>query len=359
MVPLLLASDKTQLTNFSGVKAAWPLYMSIGNISKDLQRQGTKRTWVLFALLPIPPKQPKDGEIHRSWQGAIERILKPIGELDIAGPGYEWDCADGQVRRCYPILAAWIADYQEYVILARIINRLCPVCEIPRTEMGHKPSSRVREFRGHHPMSYQQALEQGNPKDAQYLASIALRMEENPFWRFPLCNVYRLWQPDALHLLHLGILKTMMDWLVGYLRKWKILGRFNERFKSILPYQGFQPFKRGYEEISSWQGKEIRTMMRFLLAVLDPILIDGVRSSESEEAQVLGCVRSIIEFHLVLGQCSHSDYTLGLLDNRLAIFYRHKSVFRPQRRTKARTKNFEKKWAGMEEKGSAEGWSRQ
>ena len=159
MVPLLLASDKTHLTNFSGDKAAWLVYMSISNISKDLQRQGTKRAWVLVALLPIPPRQPKDGEINRSWHGAIKRILEPIVELDIAGPGYEWDCTNGQVRRCYPILAAWIADYQEHVILARIIKRLCPVCEIPRTEMGHEPSSRVRGFRDRDPRSYQQALE--------------------------------------------------------------------------------------------------------------------------------------------------------------------------------------------------------
>ena len=136
--------------------------------------------------------------------------------------------------------------------------------------MEHEPSSRVRGFRDHDPMSYQQALERGNPEDAEYLAFISLQVEENLFWRLPLCNVYTLWQPDALHLLHLGILKTMMDWFVGYLRKRKILDQFNESFKLILPYPGFQPFKRSYEEISSWQGKEIRTMMRFLLAVLGP-----------------------------------------------------------------------------------------
>ena len=185
--------------------------MSIGNIWKHLRRQGTECAWVLVALLPISPKQPKDGEINRSWQGAIERILKPIVELDIAGPGYEWDCADGQVRRSYPILAAWIADYQEHVILARIIDRLCPVCEIQRNEMAQEPSSRVRGFRDRDPMSYQQTLERGNPQDAEYLSSIGLRAEENPFWRVPLCNVYSLWQPDPLHLLHLRILKTMMD----------------------------------------------------------------------------------------------------------------------------------------------------
>ena len=131
--------------------------------------------------------------------------------------------------------------------------------------------------------------------------------------------MYRLWQPDGLHLLHLGILKTMMDWLVGYLRQGKILGRFNDRCKSIPPYPGFQLFKRGYQEVSTWQGKEIRTMMRFLVAVRGPILIDGVRSSQSEDARALACVRSIVEFRLVFGQRKHSDYTLSLLDNRLSI----------------------------------------
>src|SRR5207302_8855891 len=98
--------------------------MSIGNISKDIRRQNSKHAWVLVALLPIPQKNPKNGEIHRSLHEAIERILKPIAELDIAGLGYEWDCADGQVRQCYLILAAWIADYPKHVVLARIINGL-------------------------------------------------------------------------------------------------------------------------------------------------------------------------------------------------------------------------------------------
>jgi len=97
--------------------------------------------------------------------------------------------------------------------------------------------------------------------------------------------------------------------------------------------------------------------MQFLLAVLSAILIDGVRSSQSEDAWVLACVRYIVEFLLVGGQRNHSDYTLGLLDNRLSIFYTSKSVFRPQRSTKARTKNFQRKWAAMEAKGSEEGWS--
>ena len=37
IIPLILASDKTHLTNFLGDKSARPLYMSIRNIRKDVQ----------------------------------------------------------------------------------------------------------------------------------------------------------------------------------------------------------------------------------------------------------------------------------------------------------------------------------
>ena len=117
--------------------------------------------------------------------------------------------------------------------------------------MAQEPRTTVRVFRDPDPKSYQQALEIGNPEDVKYFASIGLRMEENPFWRLPLCNVYTLWQPDALHLLHLGIVKTMMDWLVGYLRPRGMIGRFNDGFKSVPPYPGFPRFKRSYKEVRS------------------------------------------------------------------------------------------------------------
>jgi len=33
VIPIIIMSDATQLTNFSGDKKAWPVYMTIGNLS--------------------------------------------------------------------------------------------------------------------------------------------------------------------------------------------------------------------------------------------------------------------------------------------------------------------------------------
>ncbi|KAF8417083.1 hypothetical protein EV426DRAFT_540826, partial [Tirmania nivea] len=44
LVPVLLVSDETHLTNFSGDKKLWSVYMSIGNIRSSTQNTHTMHT---------------------------------------------------------------------------------------------------------------------------------------------------------------------------------------------------------------------------------------------------------------------------------------------------------------------------
>ena len=41
-------------------------------------------------------------------------------------------CPDGQRRLCFPVLAQYIADYEEQRVLASILSGYCPKCTIPR-----------------------------------------------------------------------------------------------------------------------------------------------------------------------------------------------------------------------------------
>ena len=47
VVPILLASNKTKLTNLGGNKMAWPVYMLLGNLSMTLW--SSPSTTVVFA----------------------------------------------------------------------------------------------------------------------------------------------------------------------------------------------------------------------------------------------------------------------------------------------------------------------
>jgi len=51
IVPIIISSDKTQLTQFRG-KQAYPVYLTIGNILKHIRRKPSRQGQVLLAYLP-------------------------------------------------------------------------------------------------------------------------------------------------------------------------------------------------------------------------------------------------------------------------------------------------------------------
>ena len=57
LVPILIASDVTHLTNFSGDGKLCPVYISISNIPSSIRVKPTSHTWILIALLSIEPKR--------------------------------------------------------------------------------------------------------------------------------------------------------------------------------------------------------------------------------------------------------------------------------------------------------------
>jgi hypothetical protein len=136
IVPVICASDKTHLTNFSSDQDAWPLYLTIGNIRKDICCTPKKRTWILVGLIPCPPKSAKNTD--EAWHSAVGTVLSPLRNLDITGPCLKWDCADGFQRQCYPLLAAWVGDYPEQVMVTQVSYCSCQMCEMPKgAPMGH------------------------------------------------------------------------------------------------------------------------------------------------------------------------------------------------------------------------------
>ena len=52
LTPLIIASDKTQLSQFQGDKTVWPVYLTIGNISKEIRRQPSAHVTILLGYLP-------------------------------------------------------------------------------------------------------------------------------------------------------------------------------------------------------------------------------------------------------------------------------------------------------------------
>jgi hypothetical protein len=75
VVPIILASDKTLLTQQAGGKTAWPLYLSIGNLKLSVRRSVARPGLILLGYLPV--HLPGDRSLQMSvLHKAITAILK-------------------------------------------------------------------------------------------------------------------------------------------------------------------------------------------------------------------------------------------------------------------------------------------
>jgi hypothetical protein len=140
LVPLIFMSDRTHLSNFAGDKKEWPVYMTIGNLSSKIRQMPLTHSVVMVALLPIPiknrniPQKRLDEQRQTNREvlnKVLRRLLQPLTfkHNPSAESGYyNVLCADGNFRRCKPVLAAWLADCPEYSDLHHLERHVCFWC---------------------------------------------------------------------------------------------------------------------------------------------------------------------------------------------------------------------------------------
>lgn len=133
--PVILSSDKTNLSNFSGDKTAYPVYLTIGNICKAIRCQPSSHATVLLGYLPTGHLDCfKDATMarYRLFHACMAKILESLKKA--GQTGMEMTCADSCICKIFPILAAYIADHPEQCLVACCQENRCPVCLVGRDE---------------------------------------------------------------------------------------------------------------------------------------------------------------------------------------------------------------------------------
>jgi len=110
IVPLICGLDKTQLTDFSSDKKAWPIYMTIGNIHSSIQNKYSNVVQIVFAILPVLPKfqwnSTSDDRAQRDKnqqlrcdiaQIMVEAVTRFLDKGEIIS-GALWPCSDSKIQ---------------------------------------------------------------------------------------------------------------------------------------------------------------------------------------------------------------------------------------------------------------------
>ncbi|TBU26150.1 hypothetical protein BD311DRAFT_668148, partial [Dichomitus squalens] len=164
VLPLLLWSDATQLSSF-GSAALWPIYLYFGNLSKYFRGRPTEFMAHHLAYIPGLPDALKDfymatygtspsvDELKFCKRELFQRIWLLLLDAEFMHAyehGIVLTCGDGVVRRIFPRIFTYSADYPEKVLIAALrplANCLCPRCLTPKDKVaqaGTKADERWR-----------------------------------------------------------------------------------------------------------------------------------------------------------------------------------------------------------------------
>ncbi|KAG1801206.1 uncharacterized protein BJ212DRAFT_1450096 [Suillus subaureus] len=283
IAPIILASDKTCLLQFHGDKSAWPVYLSIGNITKEKRQQVSAQATVLIGYLPA---------------GKLDCFTSDAHSL--AGQdGIEMVCADSLIHRVYLILAAYVADFPEQCLVACCKENWCPKCLVMEDKRGDPLSSLMWD-----PQLIKEVLEKW--KNGQHPAEFeeyGLCTVYNPFWAdLPHTDIFLTFMPDLLHQLHKGIFKDhLVKWCLDIIGEEEL----DAQFKVMPHYPGLWHFKKGISMVKQWTGTEHKEMQCVFLGILA-----GAVPRFSYYAQLR----------------IHTTESLDCLNNALSVFHANKNI---------------------------------
>ncbi|KAH9850541.1 hypothetical protein C2E23DRAFT_869966 [Lenzites betulinus] len=323
IVPIIISSDKTQLTLF-GSKVAYPVYMTIGNLPKEIRRKPSRRSQILLAYLPttklthIASLPARRRALTNLYHACMSRILKPLRQAGV--DGMMLASGDGVLRRGHPLFAVHIGDYPEQVLVVGCKTGECPKCPIPANEIGESTDCArgLRDFKK--VVNALQTADAGPRTFSRACREAGIKHIQDPYWvHLPFVNIYQSITPDILHQLCQGVMKHLIAWIIDAYGAEEI----DAHCRRFPPNHHVRLFLKGITKLQRVTGKEHADICRFLLGLVIGIPLPPGASP----SQLVRAVRALLDFLYLVQYPAHTSTTLGLLKMALERFHDNKEVF--------------------------------
>lgn len=321
IIPVIISSDKTQLTLF-GNKSAYPVYITIGNLPKAIRKKSSRHSQILLGYLPaehfkhIKNQAERRRAVSLTFHACMSVIVAPLTDAGIHG--ILLASGDGVVRRCHPIFSNYVADYPEQVLVTLTSYGQCPTCPIPRDELHSGKTLPPRELRPI--LDALCAVEEDLTQFIEACKGVGIKAIPHPFWeKLPYAHIYRSITPDILHQLYQGLIKHLLNWLK------RLFGatELDARCQRLPQNHNVRLFQRGITTLQRVSGAEHAHISQIILGLIaDLHLPDGLSS-----ARLVNAVRALLDFLHLARLPQHTTTTLAKLDEAWKSWHENKAGF--------------------------------
>ncbi|KAG2096645.1 hypothetical protein BD769DRAFT_1631430 [Suillus cothurnatus] len=276
IIPIILSSDKTQVTMFRN-KSAYPA--------------ARRRT------------------ATNLFHACLHHILEP---LKVPGE-------DGVAMARHPIVTCYSADYPKQLLTTGIKSRECPKCNVPHEELGSPDVPvKLRDLKAI--LAALSLVDEDFDLWRQACQECSIKPVFKPFWQdLPHANIFQSITLDVLHQLYQGIIKHLIEWIKEAYSEAEI----DACCRRLPPNHNIRLFLKGISNLSRVSGTEHNQICRFLLGIVIGIQLPGNLSN----ARLTCAVCAILDFLYLAQYPCHTDQTLALLDDALTCFHNNKDIF--------------------------------
>ncbi|KAL0568043.1 hypothetical protein V5O48_013944 [Marasmius crinis-equi] len=322
IAPVIIATDKTQLTQFSGSRSAYPVYLTLGNIPRQLRRRPSQQACILIAYLPVEKiakhdlsKKEHCARYSRLFHESMRFLLRPIA--GVSKSGLEMVGGDGVVCRVHPIISCYVADYPEQCLVGCAKYGTCPKCQCSAEDLQDMTENPKRTQVW--TIDVMDKARASTPNVPQYVKR-CMNQEVSgyvykPFWRdFWGTDVHMSLTPDVLHQLYQGVFKHLVIWCQEIMSE----DELDRRVQCLPAAMGVRHFRKGWSALSQISGSEWKHMARILLACL----IGSTMPSKAIRA-----CRGILDFIYLAQYATHDEDTLAKMQASLDTWEENREAF--------------------------------
>ncbi|KAH7920743.1 hypothetical protein BV22DRAFT_1020666 [Leucogyrophana mollusca] len=360
---LMLFSDATHLADF-GTAKAWPLYLYFGNLSKYVRASPTSGACHLVGFLPLLPDSVQEviSTLNKMSRKAISALnahcrrelfhacwntLMDDEFLEAYRHGIVVRCADGILRRIFPRLFTYSADYPEKILLATVkdLGRCpCPRCYTLKSLADNV--GLLRDMRSRLTQCRQYSLEKiRRARDFIYKSGFALdgpaidRVLKPESW-VPTINAFaqklgplgldpfRMLVVDFMHECELGTWKALFTHLIRLLyalpQGEQHVAELNRRFR-LIPTYGRGVIRRFSNNTSQMKRLAARDFEDILQCAMPTF--EGLFPRTHNEI-ILTLLYRFAEWHAYAKLRLHTDSTLDLMSDTFTALTKQLRLFR-------------------------------
>ncbi|KAH9855280.1 hypothetical protein C2E23DRAFT_724903 [Lenzites betulinus] len=348
MFELMLWSDATHLTQF-GSASLWPIYLYLGNLSKYIRGMPTEFAAHHLAYIPelpdllsefyvqeygVPPSKDVLTFCKRELMSKIWLLLLDEEFMAAYKDGMLITCGDGVVRRLFPRIFSYSADYPEKILLTALkplSTHPCPRCLVTRDhlhEAGTPQDARRRADKRLDTPGVRRKIQRARNlvfKKGRSLKSKSVGdlLNDKSLNAVQVCasafstrlapfnvNFYALFVPDLMHEFELGVWKGTFIHLLRLLvaQGDATVVEFDRRMRA-LPTFGRDKIRKFWKNVSSRKQLAARDYEDFLIVMLP--VFEGLMPLEDDQV-VADMLFELANWHALAKLRLHTEVTVEI-----------------------------------------------